>query len=74
MQEKADLGKGSVTYPFPVFETEKRGKTLNYTLVQRHCFSDGDTPHNRASAIGFYFCFLGQANFGRIRMSRGMID
>lgn len=34
MQEKADLGKGSVTYPFPVFETEKRGKTLNYTRVQ----------------------------------------
>lgn len=34
MQEKADLGKGSVTYPFPVFETEKRGKTLNFTLVQ----------------------------------------
>lgn len=34
MQEKADLGKGSVTYPFPVFETEKRGKTLNFTQVQ----------------------------------------
>lgn len=30
MQEKADLGKSSVTYPFPVFETEKRGKTLNF--------------------------------------------
>lgn len=34
MQEKADLGKGSVTYPFPVFETEKRGKTLNFTRGQ----------------------------------------
>lgn len=34
MQEKADLGKGSVTYAFPVFETEKRGKTLNSTRVQ----------------------------------------
>lgn len=34
MQEKADLGKGSVTYPFPVFETEKRGEMLNYTRVQ----------------------------------------
>lgn len=34
MQEKADLGKGSVTYPFPVFETEKRDKMLNYTRVQ----------------------------------------
>lgn len=34
MQEKADLGKGSVTYPFPVFETEKRGKTLNFIRVQ----------------------------------------
>lgn len=34
MQEKADLGKGSVTYPFPVFETEKRGKILNFTRGQ----------------------------------------
>ena len=34
MQEKADLGKGSVTYPFPVFETEKQGKTLNFTRGQ----------------------------------------
>lgn len=34
MQEKADLGKSSVTYPFPVFETEKRGKTLNSKRVQ----------------------------------------
>lgn len=34
MQEKADLGKSSVTYPFPVFETEKRGKTLDFTRVQ----------------------------------------
>ena len=32
MQEKADLGKGSVTYPFPVFETEKmRQNTELYT-------------------------------------------
>lgn len=34
MQEKADLGKGSVTNPFPVFETEKRGETLNFTRIQ----------------------------------------
>lgn len=34
MQEKADLGKGSVTYPFPIFETGKRGKTLNFTRGQ----------------------------------------
>ena len=43
MQEKAYLGKGSVTYPFPVFETEKRGETLNYTRVQpiKVIFFDG---------------------------------
>ena len=34
MQEKADLGKSSVTYPFPVFETKKQGKTLNFTRGQ----------------------------------------
>ena len=34
MQEKADLGKSSVTYPFPVFEIEKRGKTLNFKRSQ----------------------------------------
>ena len=34
MQEKADLGKRSVTYPFPVFETVKQGKTLNFTRGQ----------------------------------------
>lgn len=33
MQEKADLGKRSVTYPFPVFEIEKQGKTLNFRRV-----------------------------------------
>lgn len=34
MKEKADLGKSSVAYPFPVFETEKRGKTLNFKRDQ----------------------------------------
>ncbi len=40
MQEKADLGKGSVTYPFPVFEYENSLNHLTGFIRKKYNVSD----------------------------------